>query len=226
MIDRLNKRLINLDGVVASKIYQKIAAIDEFKGWFKAGFSLSPHVLGRLKRSVVVSSTGASTRIEGSKMSDDEIEAMLKGLKVSGLKDRDSQEAAGYAELTNIVFENYEHLKITENEIRGLHNILLKYSEKDNRHKGNYKNASNKVTARDSEGNVSVVFEPTEPYLVPAEMRGLVEWAQRAEKESAFHPLLITANFILEFLSIHPFEDGNGRLSRALTNLMMLKQGY
>jgi Fic family protein len=117
-------------------------------------------------------------------------------------------------------------MKITENEIRNLHKIMLKYSEKDSRHKGNYKNASNKVTVRDGEGRVSVVFEPTEPYLVPAEMGYLIEWAQNSQKESAFHPLLIIANFILEFLSIHPFEDGNGRLSRALTNLMMLKVGY
>jgi Fic family protein len=226
MIERMNKRLISLDGETASKIYQKIAAIDEFKGWFKAGLALSPHVLGRLKRSVVVSSTGASTRIEGSKLTDPEIEALLKGLKVSALKDRDSQEVAGYAELTNMVFDSYEHMKITENEIRNLHKILLKYSGKDERHKGSYKNTANKVTASDAAGKVSVVFEPTEPYLVPGEMRGLTEWVHNASKESSFHPLLITANFILEFLSIHPFEDGNGRLSRVLTNLMMLKSGY
>ncbi len=226
MIERMNKRLLELDGVTISKIYRKISAIDEFKGWFKAGLVLSPQILGRLKKSVVVSSTGASTRIEGSKMSDAEVEAMLKGLKVNRLKDRDSQEVAGYAELTNTVFDSYDHIKITESEIMNLHRILLKYSGKDERHKGRYKNVSNKVTARDGEGRVSVVFEPTEPYLVQTEMRGLTEWLQKAAKEEAFHPLLTTANFILEFLSIHPFQDGNGRLSRVLTNLMMLKYGY
>jgi Fic family protein len=226
MLDRLSNRIVKIDGNTAAQIYRKIALIDEFKGWFKAGLALSPQILGRLKRSVVVSSTGSSTRIEGAKMSDAEVEALLLGLKINRLKDRDGQEVAGYAELTNIIFDRYENIKISENEILGLHKILLKYSEKDVRHKGNYKNVPNKVTARDAEGNESIIFNPTEPYLVRAEMRDLMEWAQRAADAGEIHPLMITANFILEFLSIHPFEDGNGRLSRAMTNLFMLKNGY
>jgi Fic family protein len=224
--DRLSSRILNIKGNDSASIYSKIAAIDEFKGWFKAGLSLSPQILGRLKRFTLITSTGASTRIEGSKMTDKEVEELLKNIRINRLKDRDSQEVAGYAELMKVIFDDYKNIKFSENQILHLHKILLKYSEKDEMHKGRYKTNSNKVVARDMEGNETEVFNPSEPYITPIEMRDLIEWTRANLEKKLIHPLLTIANFILEFLSIHPFKDGNGRLSRTLTNLLMLQSGY
>jgi len=226
MESNLTRRLNAISGSNAARIYGKIAKIDEFKGWFKADPGFGPQMLGNLKQSTIVSSVGSSTRIEGSKMSDDQVKKLLSGLKVSRLKDRDSQEVAGYAELIETIFENYKEIQITENRILGFHDILLKFSEKDKRHKGRYKFLSNAVVAKDNQGNESVIFNPTEPYLAQKETRELIDWAVKAYADGIFHPLLIAANFNLEFLSIHPFQDGNGRLSRAILNLMLLKSGY
>jgi len=226
MESNLTRRLNKISGSDAARIYGKIAKIDEFKGWFKAAPGFGPQMLGNLKQSTIVSSVGSSTRIEGSKMSDEQVKKLLSGFKVSRLKDRDSQEVAGYAELLEIIFENYKEIQITENRILGFHDILLKFSEKDKRHKGRYKFLSNAVVAKDNQGNESVIFNPTEPYLAQKETRELIDWAVKAYADGIFHPLLIAANFNLEFLSIHPFQDGNGRLSRAILNLMLLKSGY
>lgn len=212
---------------MAPTVYNLITQIESLKGQWKGGLNLSPQILTRLKQSVIVTSAGASTRIEGARLSDEEVARLLKGLKIQSLKTRDQQEVAGYAELLVNIFESYADLKITENTIKHLHNELLKYSEKDQRHRGCYKFGSNRVEAKDLSGNVlSVLFDPTPPALVSGEMAGLIHWANLALSEKQIHPLLVVANFIFEFLSIHPFQDGNGRLSRVLTNLLLLQNDY
>lgn len=221
-IEKLSARI----KAVSNSANIKIAGIAEFKGMFVQGINVSPQILNRMKKSTIITSTGASTRIEGSMMTDKEVEKLLNNIQVQKLKDRDSQEVAGYAELMKIIFDSYEDIVFSENTILNLHNILLKYSEKDSHHKGRFKTSSNKVVARDGDGNESVVFNPTEPYLTPIEMKDLIEWTIINIDGKEFHPLLVIANFVLEFLSIHPFKDGNGRLSRALTNLLLLQKGY
>lgn len=208
------------------EILQKITQIDEFKGLWKGSLRLSPQTLGRLKRSVLITSTGASTRIEGSKMSDKEIARLIAGLKTTPPKGRDAEEVAGYADLLGRVFDNWRTLKITEGQILHFHQILLKFSEKDKLHKGNYKTSDNKVVMRKEDGSEIVIFEPTKPYLTKKEMDDVLYWLNNEMKKNETHPLIVTANFIFEFLAIHPFRDGNGRLSRALTNLLLLKFGY
>ncbi len=226
MGNRLTERLQNIPGRDLTAILSKIAKSDEFKGWWKGTSTLNPQALGRLKRSIVVTSTGASTRIEGSHLSDKEVEKLLKGLRVSKLKDRDSQEVAGYAEVLQTVFDSYKDIPFTEGMILQFHSQLLKYSEKDKRQRGRYKSAPNKVVAFDRAGGETVLFNPTEPHLTPSEMRALIEWTRAQLKSGEFHPVFVIANFIVEFLAIHPFHDGNGRLSRILTNLMLLQAGY
>lgn len=226
MKERLTKRLNRIKAPAMSLIYRKIAGMDEFKGRFNAEKGFSRTVLGRLKRTAVITSAGASTRIEGSKLSDNQVKEVLRDIKISKLIDRDSQEVAGYADVINTVFDSYEHIKVSENQVLGLHKMLLNYSKKDAHHKGKYKNSSNSVVARDGNGKESIIFNPTEPFLTPIEMKELFEWLKEAEEKDLFHPLLLIANFVLEFLSIHPFQDGNGRLSRALTTLLILKYGY
>jgi len=211
-----------------SQIIQKLlTAIDELKGQWIAGLKLSPQILNSLKKSVVIISTGASTRIEGAKLTDGQIDKLFKGLKVKKFLSRDEQEVAGYKELLENIFDSWQKIKFSENTIKHFHKELLKYSEKDQKHLGNYKFGSNRIEAIDASGKVmGIVFQPTPPYLTPKEMSELIEWTQRAFKENLIHPLLIIGNFILEFLAIHPFQDGNGRTSRLLTNFLMLQKGY
>ncbi len=208
------------------EILSKIAKIDEFKGLWQGSVRLSPQILSRLKQSVIITSSGASTRIEGAKMSDEEVARLLRGLKSRPPKGRDEEENAGYADLLGRIFDNYKALKLTEGQILQFHNILLKFSQKDKHHRGKYKTGDNIVVARGRGGEQVVLFRPTPPYLVKKEMNDILFWTHEQLRKKELHLFLIIANFIFEFLAIHPFEDGNGRLSRALTNLLLLKAGY
>ena len=211
---------------VNSEILSKISKIDEFKGLWKGSLSLNPQILKRLKSTVIITSTGASTRIEGVKMNDEEIAHLLRGLKSTPPKNRDEQEVAGYADLIGRIFDHYKDLKLTENNIFQFHSILLNYSEKDRGHKGKYKDHDNAVVAIDENGKELIVFEATLPYLVKPEMEDILAWTTTELDNGELHPILIIANFIFQFLAIHPFNDGNGRLSRALTNLLLLRADY
>ena len=207
-------------------ILNKIAKIDEFKGLWRGSLRLSPQILGRLKQSVIITSTGASTRIEGAKMEDEEVARLLRGLKFRSPKGRDEEENAGYADLLGRIFDNYKTLKLTEGQILQFHSIMLKFSENDQEYRGKYKTIDNIVVAKNGKGEETVLFRPTPPYLVKKEIDDILFWTQEQLEKDELHPLLVTANFIFEFLAIHPFRDGNGRLSRALTNLLLLKEGY
>ncbi len=212
---------------ISQEIWTKIAQIDELKGRWIAGSQLSSQILRRLKRSVLITSTGASTRIEGSKLSDEAIEKMLRGISIQKFTNRDEQEVQGYYELLQNVFDSWEEQGFTEGLIKHFHKELLKHVEKDTLHRGDYKKQENKVEMVDAEGkSIGTLFDTTPAYLTPKEMTELVEWTKRALDEKKYHPLLIVGNFIVEFLNIHPFQDGNGRLSRVLTNLLLLQQDY
>ena len=209
-----------------SEVLRKIAQIDEFKGLWRGSLSLSPHILGRLKATVIITSAGASTRIEGARMEDAEVARLLRGLKSRPPRNRDEEEVAGYADLLGRIFDNHQTLKVTEGQILQFHQILLQFSRKDQSHRGKYKASDNIVVALNQKGERVVLFRPTPPYLVKKEMNDIITWTGKQSKIGEFHPLLVVANFVFEFLAIHPFIDGNGRLSRALTNLLLLKAGY
>jgi len=159
-------------------------------------------------------------------MSDEEVARLLRGLHSKPPKNRDEQEVAGYADLLGRIFDNYQTFKLTEGQILQFHDILLQFSDKDRIHKGKYKSTDNVVVAKDPQGKEFVLFHPTPPYLVKKEMDDALFWINQKLEEKEMHPLLTIANFIFEFLAIHPFNDGNGRLSRALTNLALLQSGY
>jgi Fic family protein len=219
--DRLNKRII-----LSNEIILKIAQIDELKGRWSASLTLNPKILYQLKKSVVISSTASSTRIEGVKMTDREVERFLRGIKQKIPKNRDEEEVAGYANLLGRIFDNYKSLKISESRILELHKIMLAFSKKDKEHYGKYKTRDNIVGIVEKGKIKKILFRPTPPYLVKKEMDDLFEWLKTRQEKKDLHSLVMIANFIFEFLAIHPFIDGNGRLSRALTNLMMLRNGY
>ncbi len=219
--NQFNKRI-----KLSQKVLAKIAKIDEFKGLWQGSLRLSPQILGRLKQWVIITSTGASTRIEGATMTDEEIARFLRGLKAKRPASRDEQEVAGYADLIGRIFDNHKTIKLSENWILQFHSILLHFSDKDQVHKGKYKSAPNTVVIKNKQGEEMVLFDPTPSYLVKPQMEAILDWTNMQLATGDVHPILAIANFIFEFLSIHPFKDGNGRLSRALTNLLLLKSGY
>jgi Fic family protein len=213
--------------ILGQDLVKLIAEIDEFKGRWDALKTLSPDRLDALRKVATVESIGSSTRIEGAKLSDAEVETLLSNIKVQSFNTRDEQEVAGYAEAMDLVFQAFGDLRLTENHIGQLHQTLLRHSEKDERHRGSYKTLRNDVVAMDADGNqIGVVFETATPFDTPREMEALVAWTRKAIEEESLHPLLIIAVFIVRFLAIHPFQDGNGRLSRVLTTLLLLRAGY
>src|SRR3990167_3221279 len=187
--NRFNNRIkLNQD------ILAKIGKIDEFKGLWQGSLRLSPQILGRLKAWVIITSTGASTRIEGAQMSDEEIARFLRGLKGQSPKSRDEQEVAGYADLLGRIFDNWRTLKLTENWILQFHDILLHFAEKDRLHRGRYKSGANTVVMRNKKGEQVVLFKPTPPHLVKPSMEAILEWTNSQFATHAAHPLLVIAN--------------------------------
>jgi Fic family protein len=204
-----------------------ISKIDEFKGAWRALGSLAPERLFTLRRIATIESIGSSTRIEGSKLSNQEVEALLARLEIQSFDTRDEQEVAGYAQVMETVFGAWEHISLTENHIQQLHRDLLQHSTKDERHRGHYKTTSNHVGAFNELGEqIAVVFETATPFDTPRLMTELVEWYNREKLEKSIHPLFAIAIFTVVFLEIHPFKDGNGRLSRVMTTLLLLQAGY
>ncbi len=212
---------------ITKELLKLIAEIDEFKGQWKALGNLAPERLDALKKVATVESAGSSTRIEGAKLTDREVEKLLTGIEVGSFHSRDEEEVAGYAEAMNLVFSSFREIAVTENHIKQLHSILLKYSSKDVRHRGDYKKLSNNVEAFDQDGkSLGVIFETATPFDTPRDMTELIDWINSTLAAEELHPLLIIAVFIVHFLAIHPFQDGNGRISRILTTLLLLRQGY
>ncbi len=204
-----------------------ISEIDEFKGAWRALGAIAPERLIALRHVATIESIGSSTRIEGSQLNDGEVEQLLGKLEIKKFATRDEQEVAGYAEIMEMVFCSWQDIEITENHIKQLHRDLLRFSKKDDRHRGEYKTMRNDVAAFDPEGKmVGIVFETATPFDTPQRMKELVSWYRNIRESGNLHPLLMVAVFVVIFLEIHPFQDGNGRLSRVLTTLLLLQTGY
>lgn len=212
------------DIVIDWKLISEISIIDRFDASWSSIEKKEGQSLKQLKSIATVRSVGASTRIEGSLMSDTEVEVLLQNLDIAKLKDRDSQEVAGYFEVLDLISESADSIGITESSLKNLHNQLLKYSSKDQWHKGDYKQHNNSVEASFPDGATQIIFETTPPGVQTEDaMKALIRWYMT---DSQTHPLVKCAIFTYEFVSIHPFQDGNGRLSRLISTLLLLKHGY
>lgn len=223
----INMAMNTLTLTITPDILALIAEIDEFKGAWRALGQLAPEQLTALKRVATIESIGSSTRIEGSKLSDREVEALLSNLSIKKFSSRDEQEVAGYSDVMNLIFQNYDVIPLSESYIKQLHAELLQYSEKDNWHRGQYKKSPNHVEAFGPEGkSLGIVFETASPFETHLRMERLLQWTTETFAEKKLHPLLIIAIFVVEFLAIHPFQDGNGRVSRVLTTYLLLKSNY
>jgi Fic family protein len=217
---------LEFSGAVYQQITQKLSVLDLFKGNWKAIENSQGRYLKELRKIATIESIGSSTRIEGATLTDEEVEKLLKSVKITKLQSRDEQEVFGYYEALEIILENFTDIEISERYIHQMHGILLKYSHKDETHKGRYKNLSNQVVAIYPDGSQRIIFKTTEPHLTSNEMQYLIEWVNQRMEKKDMHPLMLTAIFVYEFLSIHPYQDGNGRLSRLLTSMLLMKVGY
>ena len=217
---------LEFDFKTNQEILKRISAIDSFKSAWLGIEKKENRYLKELRQVATIQSIGSSTRIEGATMNDEEIQSLLNHMKITKLKSRDEQEVVGYYEAMDLVYSNFRDISLTGNYIKQLHGILLKYSEKDIRHRGKYKNFPNKVVANYPDGQQKVIFNTAEPHLVDKEIQEVLQWSNEQLKKKSIHPLMIIPVFVYEFLSIHPFQDDNGRLSRLLTTLLLLKLDY
>jgi Fic family protein len=217
---------LNFTGDVFQQIMKQLSVVDRFKGnWESVELKHSKH-LKELRKIATIESIGSSTRIEGATLTDAEVEKLLKSVKVTKLTSREQQEVVGYYDALQVILDNYQDIALSERYIHQLHGILLKHSAKDQSHKGRYKTLSNQVVANYPDGSQRTIFRTTEPSLTAKEMEELLRWTHERIEKDDMHPVMITAAFVYEFLSIHPYQDGNGRLSRLLTTLLLMQQGY
>jgi Fic family protein len=200
-----------------------LSELDKFDSQWERISKIEGSSLQQLKSLATIQSIGSSTRIEGATLSDKKVKTLLDNLDITELEDRDSQEVVGYYNVLDVIIDSFQTIEISETSIKNLHNILLKFSEKDHWHKGQYKQHSNAVQATYPDGSTQIIFKTTPPGVATEEaMRTLIDWHQRVQD---VHPLVVVSAFVYEFLSIHPFQDGNGRLSRLLTSLLLLQKG-
>lgn len=211
---------------VSQKVLMAISTVDRFRGSWQQLGKKQNRVLKELRKVATVQSIGSSTRIEGSLLSDAEVEKLLSKVKITRFETRDQEEVMGYFDALELILENHEEMPVSESTILQLHGILLRHSGKDVRHRGGYKSLPNSVNATYPDGTRKTIFETTPPHLVRKEMETLLAWTREHLEAGSIHPLLVTGAFVYEFLSIHPFQDGNGRLSRLLTTLLLLRLGY
>jgi Fic family protein len=217
---------MEFSGSVYQLLMQRLSKIDSFKGNWKAIELQQSRHLKELRKIATIESIGSSTRIEGATLTDAEVEKLLKSVKITKLTSREQEEVVGYYEALQIILSHYQEIKLSERYLHQLHGLLLKHSSKDQRHKGRYKTLSNQVVANYPDGTQRTIFRTTEPHLTASEMHDLIDWTNQRFEKNDTHSLLAIAVFIYEFLSIHPYQDGNGRLSRLCTTLLMMQQDY
>ena len=215
------------DIVPTASVVKMIGAIDQFNGMWRATKDFAPHLLSALEQAALVSSTGSSTRIEGTQLDDAEVERVLLASDTKMLTSSDEQEVAGYAAAVREVIREYPSLTVSEEQVKHLHSTMLQYSSKDSEHRGRYKIMPNRVTVTDQISKRRVVWlQTTAPEDTPRLMAELITWFNYENDAELQHRLLLIAVFIVVLLAIHPFQDGNGRISRLLTTLLLLKSGY
>lgn len=207
--------------LLCSEIINLVAAIHEYKGKQELFIEAKPDILNAMLEIAKVQSTGASNRIEGIYTSDDRLEAIVKE-KVEP-RNRSESEIAGYREVLQLVHENYDYMNPRVNVILQLHRDLYQFNPTSIG--GRFKNSDN-VIAESIDGKERIRFEPLSSFETPDAMERLSSTFIEAINSEQHDPLLLIPMFIFDFLCIHPFNDGNGRMSRLLTLLLLYRSGY
>jgi Fic family protein len=208
-----------------AEMLRLVGEIDDFKGHWRRVSEVRAERLAQLRQVTTIESTASSTRIEGAELSDAEVARVLEGMHVDSFRARDEEEVRGYGELLALIYDSHSEIPLTENHLKQLHGVLLRHSTKDERHRGEYKKLPNDVVATHPDGRREVLFQTASPFDTPRSMTELVAATNAAFERGDIHGLVAIARFVVDFLAIHPFQDGNGRLARALTTLLLLRAG-
>lgn len=209
-----------------SELVRLIGELDHFRGTWRKMQEIRAERLVQLRQVTTIESTASSTRIEGVELTDAEVARVLDGIGSESFRARDEEEVKGYAELLTLIYDSHPDIPLTENHLKQLHRILLGHSGKDERHRGEYKKFPNDVVRKRGDVIEEVVFKTAPPFDTPRLMAQLIEVSNTAFEDRTLHPLVVIGRFVVAFLAIHPFQDGNGRLARALTTLLLLRTGY
>ena len=205
-----------------SEMMGYVAIIHEMKGKQVLYLRQKPETLDKLVELAKVQSTESSNEIEGIRTTNTRLKQLIS--EKTTPKNRDEQEIAGYRDALAVIHESFEYIPLTPNYLLQLHKILYSHSVKDVG--GKFKNVQNYISATDSEGKQFTLFTPPAPYETPDMVSKLCDEFNRAIAECEVDPLILIPIFIHDFLCIHPFLDGNGRMSRLLTTLLLYRSGY
>ena len=205
-----------------SDIMNLVSAIHEYKGKQELFIEAKPDILNAMLEIAKVQSTGASNRIEGIYTSDERLDAIVR-VKAEP-RNRSESEIAGYREVLQLIHENYDYMTPRTNVILQMHRDLYQFSPSSIG--GRLKNSDNVITETDIKGNEKVRFAPLSAFETPGAIERLTNTLVDAINAEKNDPLLLIPMFILDFLCIHPFNDGNGRMSRLLTLLLLYRSGY
>lgn len=206
-----------------SEIVAYIAAIHEMKG--KQDLYIPAKACQELEKLVEIAkvqSTETSNEIEGIRTTNTRLKQLLS--EKTTPRTRDEEEIAGYRDVLNVIHESYEYIPVTANYLLQLHKILYSHSGKSIG--GKFKNVQNYISGIDANGKEYTIFTPLAPYETPPAIDEICEQFNRAIAEGDVDPLILIPIFIHDFLCIHPFNDGNGRMSRLLTTLLLYRCGY
>lgn len=217
MQHRLDGRLLQLPVGSLHAIGSKLCRVDETKGWWDQGTRLARGVLEQTRARVVEDALAALVRVDGSGQPTERGSAIAPSGTEAQLR---------YAQTLRHVLDSHAEIDLTEDAVLDLHTRLLAAVREGNPDCGRYRTAADQVVSGRRTRLESVALMPTAPHLVAAEMKRLVEWTAERLASSEFHPILVIGSFLLELMAIRPFTDGNGRVGRLLTHLLLLRCGY
>lgn len=206
-----------------TKLIKLLTNIHEAKGRQELYLAQKPEELDRLVEIAKAQSTEASNAIEGIRTTNTRLKQLVE--QKTTPKNRDEQEIAGYRDALNIIHESFDYIPLTPNYILQLHKILLSHVG-GNDYGGRFKNTQNQIAGVDETGKEHLIFMPLAPYETPMAIDSLCETFNKAIEEGKVDPLILIPIFIHDFLCVHPFRDGNGRMSRLLTTLLLYRSGY
>lgn len=205
-----------------SELLGLVAQLHEYKGRQEMYLRQKPADLDRLIEIAKIQSTEASNEIEGIRTTNTRLKQLVQDKTTP--HNRDEQEIMGYRDVLNTIHENYEYIPVRSSYILQLHRDLYRYSEKSIG--GQFKNSQNFISAVDANGRAFILFEPLPPYETPAAIDSICENYNRVSAAQEIDDLILIPVFIHDLLCIHPFNDGNGRMSRLLTTLLLYRAGY
>lgn len=206
-----------------STIINLLTSIHEAKGRQELYLAKQPEELNRLVEIAKVQSIDASNSIEGIRTTDTRLKQLAA--EKTTPKNRDEEEISGYRDALNVIHESFDYIPLTPNYILQLHGIMYKHV-KGNNFGGSFKNSQNQIQGIDNKGNACVIFTPLAPYETAPAMESLCDAYNKAIDDGIVDPLILIPVFIHDFLCIHPFRDGNGRMSRLLTTLLLYRSGF